>query len=209
MAFRLERNKIGIEVGKYALGKVERSEQENNNRPLAKVRVVENIAVSAERGSGLVSHPRFFYGAKLQQTAQARKKEGECGAHASVKRYVVEAPLSLNLSQCQGELEIPAVGFSGGSLEINGDTVTLTSGDGRVIAYARSAHYFDSSVSLSFMQTRAPVSSAEWKPPLTVSLLLIQSRKNHREVIVSPVRGALTSSAPARLRCMEASAVAK
>lgn len=140
-------------------------------------------------------------------------KSGKIG-RTPVKRYVVEEPISLNLSQCQGELEIPAVGFHGGSLDIQGDTVTLTSGDGTkrdgtVIAYARSAFYFDSNVSLSFVQTSVPVSSAEWKPPLTISLLFSQNRRNPREVNVSPVPGALTSAAPARLRCVETDAATK
>lgn len=146
------------------------------------------------------------------QTGRGRKG-GKVGRQP-VKRYVVEGPLSLNLSQCQGELEIPAVGFKGGSLDIRGDTVTLTSvdgatRDGSVITYARSAYYLDSNVSLSFSQTNAPVSSAEWKPPLTISLLLSQNRTRPREVIVSPVRGALTSTALARLRCAETSAAPK
>ncbi|MFL6254654.1 MAG: hypothetical protein ACJ74T_06505 [Pyrinomonadaceae bacterium] len=146
------------------------------------------------------------------QTGRGRK--GVKVGRQPVKRYVVEGPLSLNMSQCQGELEIPAVGFKGGSLDIRGNTVTLTTADGAtragtVIAYARSAYYLDSNVSLSFVQTSAPVSSAEWRPPLTISLLISQSRTRPKEVTVSPVRGALTSTAPARLRCAEMGAAPK
>jgi len=152
-------------------------------------------------------------GQSASKQAGRGRKSGKMG-HTPVKRYVVEGLISLNLSQCQGELEIPAVGFNGGSLDIKGDTVTLTSADGSrrdgtVIAYARSAYYFDSNVSLSFAQTSVPVSSAEWKPPITISLLFSQSRTRPREVTVSPVRGAPTSTAPARLRCAETGASPK
>lgn len=174
---------------------------------------LRNVALILSLALTMSAVPAFPLGQSSGKQPRRGRKSGAV-ARAPIKRYVVEGPLSLKLLQCRGELEISAIGFVGDSLEISGSTVTLTSGngarhDGTVFAYSRSAYYIDSNISLSFAQTKVPISSAEWRPPLTVSLLLSQSRKNHREVILSPVRGALTSSAAARLLCAEATAAAK
>lgn len=95
------------------------------------------------------------------------------------RRFAVEQPISLTLTGCRGDINLPAVSFNVEELEIEGSKVTLTSNDGTtvtgsVIAYARSAYYVDSNIGLTFNKSDLPITNPGWKPPTVISLVLIQ-----------------------------------
>src|SRR5947209_6841193 len=99
-----------------------------------------------------------------------------------VNKFEPEKQINLKLKECSGEINLPAIGFSGYTLDIDGESITLTgnggqSVSGEVRAYARSAYWLDANLGLIFGRAKVPLTDPAWKPPTIISLVLMQDRK--------------------------------
>lgn len=131
--------------------------------------------------------------AKSQRGTVRKTRSQEKTAQAAAQaRYEVGKGLNLNLLQCTGEINFPAAGISADALEISGGNVSLSSGGtlvkrGEVIAYAQSKYFLDSNVAFIFDRSDKPLESPEWKPPVIISLNLVQDRKNRRRLALTSI----------------------
>jgi hypothetical protein len=149
-------------------------------------------------------------GSSLRKT-QVRTKTQEGGAQ---RQYEVGQALDLNLAQCFGEINLPSVGISADGLEISGGNVSLLSGGtviklGEVIAYAQSKYFLDSNVAFIFDRSRETSKSPEWKPPVIISLNLVQDRKNPKRFVLSFVPIGASPGTRISLSCGNTSATAR
>lgn len=163
----------------------------------------------------LAEVPSHWMSVMAQKSGKGSAKQRKLSAsQVPAKRFEVGAPISLRLRGCMGEVSFPAIGFSGAGLEIDGDTLTLTSTQmptltGNVIAYAGSSYRINSNVAFSFKKASASVTSPEWIAPVIISLRLLQSSKSPRHITIVPVPGAGPTFPSATLTCTEATATPK
>jgi hypothetical protein len=123
----------------------------------------------------------------LSQGGAVKSKSRAAAQRGAQKKYEVGQALDLTLLQCSGEISFPSAGISADRLEISGGNVALTSGGivvkrGEVIAYAQSKYFVDSNVAFIFDRSDKPFRSSEWKPPVIISLNLVQDRTNPRRL---------------------------
>lgn len=106
-------------------------------------------------------------------------------------RYEVGKALDLNLSQCTGEINFSRLNVSAGLEIAAGQASLLSTGSvikrGEVIAYSQSQYFLNANVALIFDRSDKPFTSSEWKPPVIMSLNMIQSRKNPRQFTLTSV----------------------
>lgn len=144
-----------------------------------------------------------------QRKASPRKK----AAPAPQKKYQVGEPLNLDLRHCTGDINLLG-GLSGDGLEISGGQVSIMAGGsvakrGEVIAYAQSQYFLDSNVAFIFDRSDRPFRNAEWKPPVIISLNMIQNRKDPKQLRFTSLPNGNTPVATSVISCGTAGAAIK